>query len=279
MIISIAIQSTNLETMLQLPLNPFSRKLEPPFQLPSLNSIWNKLQLQDVPDGLKVESVHDKSFAGATWFNSVPSGINASRRSSSSSLVFHHIDENSCDVSNQTKVVTKPKLAAKNETVHYIFEETGYVNKIRIVPESPICDVQSEVDRLSQSLQSEISLNRPSTISQYPHEVITKWNKALRRTQKHFVCTYDNWGKEFTKSWNLVYHARIHTREKPFKCTYCRESFAQKGNLKRHLKIHSETALWRRKKFQCSICLKKYTTKFNLKVHLQTKHAKGVEGH
>lgn len=114
--------------------------------------------------------------------------------------------------------------------------------------------------------------SRSAVVNQYPHEVVSKFNDKLGKTQKVFVCRFKDCDKEFTKSWNLVYHARIHTNEKPFKCSECRESFAQKGNLKRHMKIHNQSALAKRKRFQCQICLKKYTTKFNLKVHRQTKH-------
>ena len=134
-----------------------------------------------------------------------------------------------------------------------------------------ITSSESGIKELDES-SSEFTSSKSSIVNQYSHEVISRYNDKLSKTQKVFVCRYKGCGKEFTKSWNLVYHARIHTNEKPFKCQDCRESFAQKGNLKRHMKIHAETALAKRKRFQCSVCLKKYTTKFNLKVHKQTKH-------
>jgi hypothetical protein len=136
--------------------------------------------------------------------------------------------------------------------------------------------------------------SKTSILSQYPHELVTKYNKKWNKHKnfnksKAFICRFNftsdksqspkYCNKEFSKSWNLIYHARIHIQEKPFKCTECRESFAQKGNLKRHLKIHSETALTKRKRFQCVSWLKLYTTKFNLKVHRQTKHNDTSESH
>uniref|UniRef100_H2YH50 C2H2-type domain-containing protein n=1 Tax=Ciona savignyi TaxID=51511 RepID=H2YH50_CIOSA len=45
-------------------------------------------------------------------------------------------------------------------------------------------------------------------------------------------------------------HIRSHTgKRRPFKCTVCGVAFTQKGNLRRHYKIHSEE-----KPFQCPVC-------------------------
>ncbi|XP_052261847.1 gastrula zinc finger protein XlCGF57.1-like [Dreissena polymorpha] len=44
--------------------------------------------------------------------------------------------------------------------------------------------------------------------------------------------------KMFQRKAHLVIHTRMHTGEKPFKCTVCGRRFAQKSNMKKHMIVH-----------------------------------------
>lgn len=252
----------------ELPLNIFTRQLQQPIPAPTLNSLSFNLQLQESDNIVKIMST--KSI--------VAENKNETQSPVSSQATCGKTRRASVSFTQAKKLYSKIEPISQNNQGDQtsVFEETGSIWKIVISTDSSCSSVRSECDKLNNDLTHEGLVSKSEIVNQYPHEIITKWNESVGKSQKYFVCTHSGCNKEFTKSWNLVYHARIHTNEKPFKCTECRESFAQKGNLKRHLKTHSETALCSRKKFQCGTCLKKYTTKFNLKVHKQTKHGEEV---
>lgn len=69
----------------------------------------------------------------------------------------------------------------------------------------------------------------------------------------YYICKYNGCDKEFTKTWNLLDHVRMHEGIKPYKCSLCRKSFTQKGNLKKHLKQHTLKTLKERKRFCCEV--------------------------
>ena len=103
----------------------------------------------------------------------------------------------------------------------------------------------------------------------FQHEKVKIWDQSLSRFKISYICRYDGWDKEFTKTWNMLDHVRMHEGIKPHTCQIWGDAFTQKGNLKKHNLIqHSSKSLKERKKFQCSFCNRRYTERYNLMVKL-----------
>lgn len=58
---------------------------------------------------------------------------------------------------------------------------------------------------------------------------------------------------------------RIHTDDRPYRCTLCDKGFRQSTDLRYHtISFHGE------KKHQCQLCDKKFVLPTNLKTHMRT---------
>ena len=78
-------------------------------------------------------------------------------------------------------------------------------------------------------------------------------------TPKQFSCLKCD--KKFTTKYNLQYHERVHTGEKPFNCALCNKSFKSPSGLTYHMENH------KRSPFTCSHCDKLFESEDKLKSH------------
>jgi len=86
--------------------------------------------------------------------------------------------------------------------------------------------------------------------------------------EKPYGCTFDGCEKRFAHSASLKEHLYTHTGDKPHVC-HCGMSFAQASNLRRHQLVHTGE-----KPFACKVdgCRKSFTQKINLAQHLKRVH-------
>lgn len=81
--------------------------------------------------------------------------------------------------------------------------------------------------------------------------------------ERPFKCTFCD--MRFKDEGTRERHKRIHTGERPFACNYCEKKFKSSSNKIEHMRIHTGE-----KPFQCKICEKRFTTQALHNSHMFT---------
>ena len=83
---------------------------------------------------------------------------------------------------------------------------------------------------------------------------------------KSYTCKYCK--KSFSNSFDCKRHERIHTGEKPYPCNHCNKSFSNSFDCKRHERTHTGE-----KPYTCKHCKKSFSQLSNCKRH-EERHAR-----
>lgn len=110
--------------------------------------------------------------------------------------------------------------------------------------DSDICQISEDSQRISKS---DLNLE---LLKDYEYETVTRGGEVDDKPITIYICKYENCNKEFTRTWNILDHARMHKGVKPFQCHLCVKTFTQKGNLKKHLKTHMLPDVESRKRYK-----------------------------
>ncbi|XP_053234783.1 zinc finger protein with KRAB and SCAN domains 8-like [Podarcis raffonei] len=78
--------------------------------------------------------------------------------------------------------------------------------------------------------------------------------------EKPYKCSFC--GNSFTRTWDLLVHTRIHTGEAPYKCSYCGKSFSRGSLFREHVRTHTGE-----RPYKCSHCGKSFNRKRYLITH------------
>ncbi|XP_028453925.1 zinc finger protein 678-like [Perca flavescens] len=78
--------------------------------------------------------------------------------------------------------------------------------------------------------------------------------------ERPFSCSVCN--KSFAQSGDLQRHMRTHTGETPFSCSECSQRFKQKSTLVSHMTVHTGE-----KKHSCSVCNRRFIWHYQLRIH------------
>ena len=87
------------------------------------------------------------------------------------------------------------------------------------------------------------SLNKPSSrsdLADCQYECKYYLNEETNRRNRVLVWKFNNCGREFTKTWGLMEHYRVHTKERPFSWPNCNTRFTQKGSLIKHMRKNKD---------------------------------------
>nr|XP_043879209.1 zinc finger protein Eos-like isoform X1 [Solea senegalensis]XP_043879210.1 zinc finger protein Eos-like isoform X1 [Solea senegalensis] len=89
--------------------------------------------------------------------------------------------------------------------------------------------------------------------------------------ERPFQC--NQCGASFTQKGNLLRHIKLHSGEKPFKCPFCNYACRRRDALTGHLRTHAVSSPTVGKPYKCSYCGRSYKQQSTLEEHRERCHS------
>ncbi|KAJ9584218.1 hypothetical protein L9F63_021423 [Diploptera punctata] len=143
------------------------------------------------------------------------------------------------------------------------------------------CNVCNRGFKWKQGLQSHMTVHTPEKKHLCPEcGFSTAYQSTFRahtlvHTSNMFACQHAGCSFKTVRKHNYVSHLKTHTKEKPYQCEVCGQSYSQAKNLRRHAVKHDAVA--EESIEHCPLCLYQTMRVDKLKIHFRKHHPEGDE--
>mmetsp|Transcript_18167 Transcript_18167/g.16071 ORF Transcript_18167/g.16071 Transcript_18167/m.16071 type:complete len:203 (+) Transcript_18167:38-646(+) len=152
-----------------------------------------------------------------------------------------------CELSKEAMDTNSPSGYSSLNEYNQLY--SGYKNEVPQIFSLPVenhnLDISQSEKRLSNLSKSKMNMK---LLKDYNCSVEKKRNTKGGITTV-YTCQYNKCYKEFTRTWSILDHVRMHEGIRPYICNYCNRTYTQKGNMLKHMKRHTQPSVEGRRNY------------------------------